>query len=300
MNEDFRIDFAVDRDFGEVMSKTLLFFQQNFRALASITFLLMGPIVVLYTIYESLIILSISDIQANGTLSDIFSEVLYLQAPLLIVFILAYIFYQAIIYTYLECYFQGTEKQMDNRQLLIRAVKKLLPMTAVYIILLLMSLISLITIIGPIYILVAASFCYIIFVHEDEGVFSSIGRSYDMIAGYWWETFALVLVLGILGYVISGVMSIPQAIVNFLIEFNQVGDNYENLATGLHILFGIVANMSVFIASIFGIIGVSLQYFSIREKKEMPGLFARIGKIGAHLQTGEDLPPDTEPSKWPS
>ena len=50
-----------------------------------------------------------------------------------------------------------------------------------------------------------------VLVLEDKRPFTSIERSYDLVKGYWWPVFGRMLLIGMIGFVIFAIISMPMS-----------------------------------------------------------------------------------------
>ena len=115
-----------------------------------------------------------------------------------------------------------------------------------------------------------------IIVFERGGVGHTIGRCFSLVGGKVLSTIGLVAVMGGVVYNLLLLLFIPYIAV--LAIKPLVG--YFELPTFVTILF---ASFSVLAFSVVGsiiIIAVNFQYFNLLERREHPGLIARIATIG--------------------
>lgn len=115
-------------------------------------------------------------------------------------------------------------------------------------------------------------------VMENKNPFESLKRSWDLVQGHWWFTFATYLVMYLVTTFMSYVLIIPMSI--FIGFMSASGaDSNEFLGTGIGIFYGLL----VVVASLFSVlmlIALSLQYFNLIERKEGVGLRQQIEELG--------------------
>jgi len=115
-------------------------------------------------------------------------------------------------------------------------------------------------------------------IFENKNPIESLKRSWDLVGGHWWFTFATYLVMNLVTTFMSYVLIIPMSI--FIGFMSASGaDSNEILGTGMGIFYGLM----LVIASLFSVlmlIAMSLQYFNLIERKEGVGLRQQIEELG--------------------
>ncbi|MEX0724083.1 MAG: hypothetical protein WD053_09400 [Gracilimonas sp.] len=113
---------------------------------------------------------------------------------------------------------------------------------------------------------------------EKKNPIESLKRSWDLVGGHWWFTFATYLVMNLVTTFMSYVLIIPMSI--FIGFMSTSGaDSNEMIGTGMGIFYGLM----VVVASLFSVlmlIAMSLQYFNLIERKEGVGLRQQIEELG--------------------
>lgn len=112
---------------------------------------------------------------------------------------------------------------------------------------------------------------------EEETVFGSLSRSWELTKDSWWGTFAIVLVMYILMIMVTYAILIPITIISILtVETGagEVGDTsfWANL---YYVLTGIMTALSSLISTII-FLAISLQYYNLMERKEGGSLRSQI------------------------
>ncbi|MEX0845199.1 MAG: glycerophosphoryl diester phosphodiesterase membrane domain-containing protein [Balneolaceae bacterium] len=114
---------------------------------------------------------------------------------------------------------------------------------------------------------------------EEKNPFEAVRRSWDLVQGHWWFTFAVYLVMNIITSFMSYVLIIPMSIFIGFVTTSGADSN-EVLGTGMGIFYGLM----VVIASLFSVlmlIAMCLQYYNLIERKEGRGLREQIEELGA-------------------
>lgn len=114
-------------------------------------------------------------------------------------------------------------------------------------------------------------------VMENKDPIQALKRSWDLVQGHWWFTFATYLVMNLVTTFMSYVLIIPMSI--FIGFMSAAGaDSNEAIGTGVGIFYGLM----IVVASLFSVlmlIALSLQYFNLIERKEGVGLRQQIEEL---------------------
>jgi len=137
-----------------------------------------------------------------------------------------------------------------------------------------------------IYIGIATSFFAVIIVMEDASVGTSISRSFKVIKGSWWITFALILVFGMMVGTVMYIFIIPVYVVIFsaAISGTTIG--------GGSVIIIVFSVFLYFIAYVFYIAMLqmlfSFQYYNLISKNEGLSLYERINAINKPKEEPQD------------
>ena len=113
---------------------------------------------------------------------------------------------------------------------------------------------------------------------ENKNPIDAITRSWQLVKGHWWFTFATYLVMNIITSFMSYVVVIPFGIIMSFFTTAGAGSS-ESFVNGMGILYGLM----ILIASLFTVvllIAMCLHYFNLIERKEGKGLRAQIEELG--------------------
>jgi hypothetical protein len=113
---------------------------------------------------------------------------------------------------------------------------------------------------------------------KDTGGLNSLGVSWDLTKGYFWQTFGLYLLITIVFGILSQLISTPLLLINVI-----VGAGFGNAAGGLmEVISTIFFTASfVFQGLFFGAqtISIGLHYFNLEERKEGQALGEQIAGL---------------------
>lgn len=302
------------RDFSEKINVTFYFIRQNFKSLGKALVFIAGPPALLVSlIFGNLFSDLFSQITASkadptSALSFFTSISFWLQMVLIsVVGIVTYVLTITTVNSYLRLY-QVEQTNMIDLSRVWDEVRsnflKYLGSVFLYVILfvfvvlvgiipmIILSTISPILVffgffavlVGYIYLWVATQPIFVIQIFEDCGFFKALSRSFFLVKGKWWSTFGLVLILSLIGFVLSYVITLPfsifanMTIMHDVTEQGQLDFNGP-MATVFQIMF-VFYYMTQILFSALTHLGVAFQYFNLVEIKEARGLMNDIEKFG--------------------
>lgn len=129
---------------------------------------------------------------------------------------------------------------------------------------------------GWIYLIVPVSLIFLLRIHEKIGFMDAIKRCLFLAKGYWWQTFGLYLLAGLIMYSISAVPSLFSNF-GFMIGDMLSSETMGNLLFGVFYIISIVVSIVTSVA--FSVI-IAFRYFSLVEIKEGHNMMDRIQDIG--------------------
>ena len=130
------------------------------------------------------------------------------------------------------------------------------------------------------YLLVPLSIFIVVHVLEDQPVATSLRRAFHLVKDNWWSTFFIYIVISLLAGIASYIFVIPAYIVLMVKSIGSIESGGLTAETG--VWFGItyaLAMLGSAFTSMYQILGVALQYFSLREQKEGVGLMRKIAAL---------------------
>ncbi|MDX1462618.1 MAG: hypothetical protein R3359_06140 [Marinirhabdus sp.] len=124
---------------------------------------------------------------------------------------------------------------------------------------------------------------YSIIVFERKGVTDAISYSFELIKGQWWITFATLLVLMILYYVMIMIGQIPQYIYFFIKMFTEAGTFTADPASmfdWVYIALNGLAMVIQYLTYVVVVIAGGIIYFNLNERKHHTGTIETIESLG--------------------
>ena len=272
------IEFRQIRDFEGIISATLLFIKQNFKALLKTFFSLCGIFIlggILSSIFLQWHILDSSKGYAgNSALASIFGwrywvSILFslLNYTAMGVSILSFVSLYVIkgnvaptleeVWSYFKYYF----------------FRVFWSGMLIYVLWIFCTMLCLIP---GIYVTPAFSIFFAVMVLENADFGTTFGRAFALVKQNWWLTFATLLVIGIITTVCMSIIYAPSYL---LVMINTFSAADLKVLKGYHIFTSISLSISQVFA-IVPLVAIAFIYFSLVERKESQGLMSRIEEFG--------------------
>jgi hypothetical protein len=113
---------------------------------------------------------------------------------------------------------------------------------------------------------------------DEEGGFMSLGRSWELTEGYFWNTFGVYLVVSIVFSILSYLLSSPLYIIGMIAGAGLGIEDSESLGT----IMGVFYSFSMIFQIVFVAgqsIALGLYYFNLEERKEGHSLEKQIESL---------------------
>lgn len=123
---------------------------------------------------------------------------------------------------------------------------------------------------------------YMILVFEKRSVSDSISYSFELIKGYWWTTFATLIVIYIIYYIVSMIFQVPQYIYFFTKEFtlNKTYSGGVEAFDWIDMTLSSIGLVAQYLLQTFMVIASAFIYFDLNERKNFTGTLETIESLG--------------------
>jgi hypothetical protein len=132
------------------------------------------------------------------------------------------------------------------------------------------------------YVSVPLSMGYLVIYTEDRSFGGLFKRVFDLVKGFWWQSFGVIIVLLLIYSIVSSLFSIPIFISSVLqgVLTASGGDpiGADNL-TFTMILVSLIGTLGQFIMYPIILIGIGVQYYNLREQKDNEGLLEKVAEM---------------------
>ena len=261
------------RDFSIVLNDAFYFLSQNFFPVSKLILYYAGPVILIESLF-----LSLFQKEFMNPV-DWYAIITYLGFYMLF-FLISSAIILSITCNYLLLYQANNHCPIKNISAVIRkAGKDIMRLVFAEIgILVILMLSALFLFIPAVYLIIPASLIWMSMIQEQRGFFSAFNRTLSLIRGFWWRTFGLFIISGLIQGAISFVLQIPAQVLNFMHTFHQAKGEVMEIPEYLVLSGFFLSGLSQFFMIITALI-IAFQYYSIVEKKESPDLLARINAM---------------------
>lgn len=123
-----------------------------------------------------------------------------------------------------------------------------------------------------------------ILIFENKKVAEVFSDCFDLIKDNWWITFATVIVLGLLWYIISLIFSLPLMLYMGVKMFTSIQENSLSDPSSMFdigtIILTVIASALQYIVYVFIPIGAAFIYYNLNEQKNQTGTLEQIDRLG--------------------
>ena len=280
------INFKKQRELGDILTDTFAFIRNEWKTLFGMIFKIAGPALVIvliaYIYYMQITLGSMGTAGFLGSSGLTFSFVI----ALLILFI-AGVVYNSLLYGTVIGYIKSYIKNdgVINKDEISSEVKKSFPGLLGMSILvgLIVGFGLILCLIPGIYLAVVLSTVYCIYIFEGKDVTDSISYSFNLIKENWWMTFATLLVMGIIYYIVLIVFQIPQYIYFFINAFtsSQISSvDPSDMFDWVYVALSSIGIIAQYLLLTIMVICTVFVYFNLNEKKNFTGTIETIDSLG--------------------
>lgn len=282
MNTNF-INFKKKRELGDILTDTFGFIRQNFvplfKALGKTTglafvFLLCAAGFYMYTSTSSGLIFTIDD---NAQLLTVLLSAFVFLASLIVFYALMH----GTILNYIKTYVanQGSADQNQIEQGVKDDFWKIIGLGILSSLLLIAG--TLLCVLPGIYVYVPMSIVFAILVFNNRSASDAISDSFELIKNEWWITFATLIVLGILAYILSFIFSIPTLIYTFFKTFTAASEGSfsdpSQLFDWVYIVLNVIGTaMQYIILYLVNAVSSAFIFYNLNERKNNTGALEEI------------------------
>lgn len=278
------IEFKRQRDLGAIITDTFKFIREEGKHLGLLILKITGPVM--------LVVIMSYIFYAQSTLGDFnfliqnlsFSSTMILSAVLLgCSYIAFYALLYATVFGYIKNYID-TKGNVNENDVAHLARSYFWSYTGLNIIVGIIVVLGLVLCFLPgIYLGVCLSLSYPILMMERKDLGNAISNSFKVIKNEWWITFATLIVVYILYYIIALIFQLPQIIYYLTRMFtmmNEVSMNPYDNVDWIAITLDIISMLAQFFLMAMLLIAISFIYFHLNEKKNFTGTFETIDNLG--------------------
>ncbi|MFD0931214.1 hypothetical protein ACFQ0R_01235 [Psychroflexus salinarum] len=288
------INFKKERDLGSIISDTFKFIREEYKSIFRLYIKHVGWLLLLvvamstYYQYESLNITG--DFLSNGNPQDFLLEMISETGLAILLLSLTSIAYSALSITTINSIIksyvknEGEIKDEDVSHFISQFFgNSLLSLIVVGI---LVSIGFLLCVLPGIYLIVPLSLIFPIIVFQEKSFSDAFSECFKLIKQNWWISFATLLIISILIWLISGLFQLPIVIMSAMETFTSIEETgaagTANLASNwLYMTFYVLSALAQYILGIVTLISIALIYFNLNEYHNKTGTLEDIDRIGS-------------------
>lgn len=288
------INFKKERDFGTIISDTFKFVREEYKTIFSLYLKHVGwllLLVVAASTYYQYQTLSFTGNLMEGGAENFLLELVSQSGIALLVLVLSSIAYSALSITTINSIIksyvknEGEIKDEEVSQYISQFFGRSL---GSFIVVGLLVIIGFMLCILPgIYLIVPLSLIFPIIVFQEKSFSDAFSECFKLIKQNWWITFATLLVISILISLISGLFSLPIAIMSAFETVVSIRDGSETPGTSslasnwLYMALYVFATLAQYILSLVTLISIAFIYFNLNEYHNKTGTLEDIDSIGS-------------------
>lgn len=293
-----KVELLKIRDFGEIISDTLQFARQNFKALLRCFFVFCGFFVVAGVLFAVL-----QQIKTVSALNDGFASPRTLFGPVnsnpfrflgweylisMLFYVLGYVAMQVAVFSFMCLYKENGN--VAPTPIEIWGYFRYYYIKIFFSALLLGVIVVLATcfcLVPGIYLYPILSLVLPIMIFENTTFGYAFNRSFRLIKENWWATFGAIVVMILIVYFASALLVLPASIFNAVNMVTHMGKGMTMSVTAAVITA--IAGGICHVFYILPVITVALCYLNLTEQLDSTGLISRIGQLGA-ANADDNLP----------
>jgi hypothetical protein len=305
-----KIELRQVRDFGEIISDSILFVRQTWRPLLKAYFVFCGFFIVANIVFSILFQLKMVSVHKE-LLSGTAAATAIFNLPYFLLLLFSFLNLISLLLTtmcFITLYNEKNNEAPTIEEIWAYYKYYFLRATGSFLLLCLIFIVSIVILMIPSFIVISAAgqlvgsivtfflillpiiyfmtvltLFYPIMIMENGGFAFAFGKCFKLIKGRWWNTFGVLFVNAIIVYAGYLLIIIPFA----LLSGGSITFLAYNVSLTVTILYTI-ATSAMQIINILPITATSVAYFSYVEEKENVGLMERIDNVGLG---GDELDP---------
>lgn len=290
-----KVKFNRTRDFGEIISDSIYFVKQNFKALFT-PLLYISLIFILGSMATGILIqvktIGLMGAERAGTLGTFGGSALLAgfgvnYALYFLFYFISFTIVQLVTLCFIDLYRKNGNVAPSKEEVWIACKAHFWRFAlASFLLTILVSIATILCIVPGIYLFPIASLVYAIIIMDEAPFDQAFTRAFTLIKDNWWKTFGTLFIVWLIAYFSVGLVALPGTLMTM--SGFLFGESSSLSLTG-SILTVVVQSFGMLVYSL-PTIALALCYFSLSEEKEGTGLMERIENLGTHSDTGRDLP----------
>ncbi len=272
-----------ERDFSEVFNASFSFITQEIKGLIKVLALYGGiPIigVVIFGAFYTQNVMSSVFGAMQGMNQDVMPNVFMIILAVLLSSLL-YVFLSGLTSAYLVVYLQKGRNGFLHGEVWSLFVRKLGAIIVYSLVSGIITVFAFIFLLIPgIFVSVPLSFVVMVTVAEDKGLSGTLSRCFQLVKNNWWKTLGILLVAYLIISTLGFLFSVPAMIIGAVKGFlTASGKGAGDINTTGVVLATVVGELGQYLIYPIFFVVTGIQYFNLKEQKEMSGLHRKVASI---------------------
>ncbi len=289
------IEFKKERDLGAIINDTFKFIRENWKAYFGAIIKIAGPTIlggaILMVLSLSYFTGVIGDMQGLAGSDDpnsvfgLMGSVFGWMGLLFLIIIVVYVVVSLTSLYYIKSYINtnGNVDIVDVRNNTFKNIWKFIGLGILIIIMVFFG--AIMCYVPGIYLWVVLSLATSIMVFENKNIGDTISHCFTLIKGEWWNTFGVVLLVGLLVGMLGYVFSIPALIYQIIKMGTMIGENdptdtFNLLRDPVYVALNVLSYVGRFVLSSITLIASVFIYYDLNEQKNLTGTIEKIDSLG--------------------
>ena len=287
------INFKRERDLGAIITDTFGFIRTEWKPFFVTIFKILGPFIAVTAFFLGMYLYSFSSIFSNlKNMSNssspfaMFASGNFIWISLLIISVLVtYTLLHLVATYYIKAYIDDASN-IDFRTISKQVKTKFWSLLGFFFLAYILIIFGLMLCFFPgIYIIYVFALGVPILVFEDKGVFETIEYCFTLIKSKWWETFGVLLVIGILVGILGYIFNIPAMIYSLIKMMGAIKNSNPTAISNIfsdpiYLVLTIISYAGRFLLSAISIVATVFVYFDLNEQKFQSGTIETIESLG--------------------
>lgn len=294
MENNSYIEFKKERDLGAIINDTFKFIRENwkeyFTAIIKIAgpFILVGAIVMVYFMGSFSGMFSEMQGVNNDDPSAVFGilgSMFGLLGVLMLVGVLIYVMISVTSLYYIKSYINN-KGNVDFNEIKTNTYKNIWKFLGLGILVVIMILFgAMLCYLPGIYLAIVLSLTTSIMVFENKSIGDTISHSFNLIKGQWWNTFGVMVVVGILVSLLGYIFSVPAFIYQVIKMGTMMGEQdptevFNLFKDPIYVALNVLSYIGKYIFSSITLIASVFIYYDLNEQKNLTGTIEKIDSLG--------------------
>ncbi|MCF6279298.1 MAG: hypothetical protein L3J14_03015 [Flavobacteriaceae bacterium] len=289
------VEFKKTRDLGTIITDAFKFIRENWKGYFGIVIKIAGPAFIIFIIALGLYMRSLGGMMSGFTSdnpsfgsSEFGLEVVGYVLLAMFAGLTFYVLMQMASLFYIKSYINNNGT-VDKNEIITNVKQNFWKFLGFGFLMMIMVMIgAMLCFLPGIYLGVVLSLGTSILVFEGKSVGDTISHCFTLIKDHWWETFGVVLVVGLLVMILGQIFGVPAIIYQFVKMGISVTNNDPTAVFGIfsdpiYLALMVFSYIGQFLLSSITLITSVLVYYDLNEQKNLTGTIEEIDSLGSSI-----------------